>query len=149
MAEVKLERFMYSDMGTFGVLSINNTPVCLTVERPWLDNQPNISCIPEGFYKLGLRDSGIVSRTTKGRHERGYEVRDVPGRTYIMIHIANSMSDLKGCIGVGKRFGWMTNKLGVTTSAITFDEVMTALLPEEEHTIEIIFNKHAQAKYHK
>ena len=53
MKKVLLERFAYSPMGTFGVLTVDDFE-CYTVERPWLDNKPRESCIPEGVYRLEL-----------------------------------------------------------------------------------------------
>jgi hypothetical protein len=34
--------------GTFGELYIDGEPFCATCERPWNNNEPNSSCIPEG-----------------------------------------------------------------------------------------------------
>lgn len=76
---------------------------CFTVERPWRDNRRFESCIPEGTYWLHYRESGTVWRTTGHEFRRGYEVMGVEGRDDIMLHPANSMYDLEGCIGVGNR----------------------------------------------
>jgi len=63
---------------------------CVTLELPWLDNQPQVSCIPEGIYQVRTR------RTDKfGLH---YHVQDVPGREWILFHPANYTSQLRGCI---------------------------------------------------
>lgn len=58
---------------------------------PWLDNQPRISCIPEGRYAL------------KKRYSRKFKqhlfVEGVEGRDVILIHPANdALQELKGCI---------------------------------------------------
>ncbi len=67
--------------------------LCLaTLERPWCDNQSNISCIPEGSY--------ICSRDKSGKFQY-YKVNDVEGRSSIEMHAGNSPSDSQGCILVG------------------------------------------------
>ena len=48
-----------------------------TLERPWLNNAPNKSCIPEGEY--------TVKRDKTGRFQY-YRVCDVGGRTDIEFH---------------------------------------------------------------
>ena len=98
MAELRLLRFCYCPQGTFGVLEAENKAVLYTVERPWADNVPNISCIPVGDYRLRPR------YYNEGKYP-AIEVCDVPGREYILFHIANCRYDVTGCIGVGLSLG--------------------------------------------
>lgn len=83
--------------GTFGTLSVDD---CLysTVERPWLGNQPRISCIPEGIYTCTLTNS---STNRAAGMAVAYEVLDVRDRDLIKIHVANWPTDVLGCIGLG------------------------------------------------
>lgn len=90
----KLVRFAYTPNGTLGRFSFDSKTL-YSVERPWLQNQPNISCIPEGFYKCRRVDSPKFGDT--------FEVTGVPNRTHILFHVANHMDDLQGCIGLGAR----------------------------------------------
>ena len=120
--------------GTFGTLQAVDFSCC-TVERPWLQNARGLSCIPAGEYKLKLRQSGVVKRTSRGAHLQGWEVSNVPDRTYIMIHVANTASEVQGCIAVGHRFGVVHNKWAVTNSRSAFDQLMNVLSYEDEHTI--------------
>lgn len=127
--QLKLARFDRLDEGVFGKLIFPDGWWCYTVERPWLDNKPNVSCIPDGVYYLGLRYSPTVQRITRGRYSEGWEVQDVPDRTFIMVHPANWPTDLNGCIGVGKSYTSLQGRDGrlhkaVTASQATFDEVM-------------------------
>jgi hypothetical protein len=73
---------------------------CKTIELRWLDNQHDISCIPEGSYHVEKFDS-----STKGKC---FWIKNVPGRSGILIHKGNFVSgqqiDSKGCILVGKYF---------------------------------------------
>lgn len=129
---IKVARFDRLQEGTFGKMLFPDGWWCYTVERPWLDNKPRVSCIPDGVYSLGLRYSPTVSRITRGRYQEGWEIQDVPGRTYIMVHPANWPTDLLGCMGVGKTYTELQAHDGllhkaVTHSQSTFDEVMERL----------------------
>jgi hypothetical protein len=80
-----------------------------TIERPWLDNAPSVSCIPVGEYTMVRVNSPRFGPDT-------WEVADVPGRTHILIHTANyAQHDVEGCIGFGR--GLFANLEGVTNSA--------------------------------
>ena len=124
---IALERFAYSPMGTFGRLTIPNRLSCYTVERPWADNQPNVSCIPEGQYALRRRPSPVVERTTGALYRQGWEVCDVPGRSLIMIHPGNTIADVQGCIAVGNGLGWVNGSWAVMSSLLTFKSLMAVL----------------------
>lgn len=123
-AEMILERFCCADFGTFGRLFVPGYS-CYTVERPWLENRPWVSCIPCGTY-------GVEAQ----RYNRGgYEtcgLMDVPNRTHILIHRGNLPTDVQGCIAVGTDVGCVNGKWAVTGSAAAFEElwaVVEALLP--------------------
>lgn len=79
---------------TVGKLTSKEFTAC-TLERPWLNNRQDVSCIPEGVY--------LVKRDKYGRHQ-WYAVQDVEGRSFIELHIANKVEDLQGCIGLGLGF---------------------------------------------
>jgi hypothetical protein len=88
--ELELVR-TYFPNGCNGELFINGKRLCFTIELPWLDNEPLVSCIPEGRYVLVKRYS------RKFCHH--LLVKDVPGRALILIHAANdAQAELKGCI---------------------------------------------------
>ncbi len=67
---------------------------CYTLELPWRDNQRRISAIPEGRYPVVPRQSAKY-----GHH---LHILDVPGRDLILIHQANYVTQLEGCIAVGR-----------------------------------------------
>ncbi|WP_179950460.1 DUF5675 family protein [Spirosoma aerolatum] len=76
--------------GTNGTLSCGSKYICQTIELPWLDNQPRISCYVGGRYRLMPRFT-----PEKGKH---FEVLDVPGRSAILFHAANdARKELLGC----------------------------------------------------
>ena len=132
-----LTRFGYTPLGTFGRLELPDGWVCYTDERPWRDNVQRLSCIPEGTYTLRLRTSPIVTRITRGGFLSGWEVRDVPGRTYIMLHPANTMHDVEGCIGPGATLGYVDGRWAVTDSQATFRDMMARMGAADEWTLTI------------
>lgn len=97
MPELEIVRFAYSDMGVFGSLFVDGQRL-VSIERPWLNNQVSVSCIPEGTYRC------VPRRYNRGGYD-AVEVTDVPNRTHILFHKANTMHDLAGCIGVASRIG--------------------------------------------
>lgn len=65
-----------------------------TVEKPWRQNLPNVSCIPNGVYEAER------SFFNRGGY-KAVEILGVPDRTDILIHVANRAEDVSGCIGIG------------------------------------------------
>lgn len=125
--KVQIEHFAeHPDVGTFGQLHIPGEDAwsCYTVELPYRDNQRNVSRIPCGVYSLGKRRSGVVKRASVGEFKRGWHVRKVAGRKYIMVHPGNTVGDLDGCIAVGNDLGYVRGKWAVINSRVTFREFM-------------------------
>jgi hypothetical protein len=78
---------------TTGQLILNNAVVGYTLERPWENNLPLISQIPSGLYSAFVRSEN-------GSRWR-IELKDVPGRTNIQLHLGHSPANTIGCILVG------------------------------------------------
>ena len=90
--EVQLVRFAFLEKCVMGRLTAVDFR-CWTVERPWLNNTPAISCIPDGDY---------YCKPFNGRKFKDViEITNVPGRTYILFHPANLPEELQGCIAPG------------------------------------------------
>ena len=81
-----------------GKLFLNGEEFCDTLELPWKQNQRNISCIPAGEYDARLR----LPRESATREYIHLLIKDVPNRSYILVHIGNTTSDTQGCILVGQ-----------------------------------------------
>lgn len=82
-----------------GTLTLNDNEgnklfTCKTLELPWNENKKNESCIPLGNYKVSPRQSA--------KYNKHYHIENVPGRSFILIHIGNFYTQTKGCILVGK-----------------------------------------------
>ena len=128
-------RFKRGDQGTRGMW-ITNGIVCNTLELPWRDNEPNISCIPAGEYKVRMRISG--------KYGEVYHIKDVPNRSYILIHSGNWAGDIKkgfkthvkGCILLGKSRGLLQGQWAVLNSRITVRKFML-LMQKQPFTLKI------------
>jgi hypothetical protein len=103
--DIELQRFAYHPEGTLGLIDFEGERF-YTIERPWLDNTPNVSCIPEGAYNTGWRDSPRFGET--------WHIKEVQDRTYILIHAANFPKEVQGCIGLG--LGLMGDRVAVSSS---------------------------------
>lgn len=92
---------IYEKDEVFGVKLPNGQHGLYTIERPWLNNKQDVSCIPAGRYKAE-RDMYYGGDGPGGKRDyECFEIRNVPGRAEIKIHIANYVKDIIGCIGVG------------------------------------------------
>lgn len=92
-----------------------------TIERPWLNNAQDVSCVPPEtylFYSYLSPHNGAVWRTDQ-----------VPGRTAIEIHAGNTVSDVDGCICVGNAAGELLGQDAVLNSKETM-EYLHSKLPD-------------------
>lgn len=126
--------------GVFGLLRLGAFTF-FTVEDDWKNNAPGESCIPAGTYQLER------SFYHKGGYE-AFEITGVPGRSRILIHVANTEEDVRGCVGLGMRVGVlrvpdednagvMTKKRAVVESAEAFRRFMRAMAGIDQTTIAI------------
>jgi len=97
MINLLLIRDKFSKESTIGELFLNGERICDTLENPWVDNQRNISCIPEGVYPVRLR----LPRESATRDYLHLLVQEVPNRDWILFHRGNTAKDTSGCILVG------------------------------------------------
>ena len=109
---LELLRIEQTDEASIGVFRLHGDWVCSVLEEPWQDNQPNVSCIPEGEYPLALEYSPSWKQNL-------WTIKDVPGRSYIRIHVGNSVDDTEGCPlpvsypgrnSIGQRWGFESRK---------------------------------------
>lgn len=116
----------YYEKGNTGILVLPDGTIFNTIERPWLDNEPYISCVPEGTYPITLEKSDLVERLTKGKYVNAYTINDVPGRSVIRFHQANYPSQLEGCIATGNAAVFRQIHV-VWSSGKDFERLMTAM----------------------
>lgn len=124
ISHLLLERFNYAPDGTFGRLIMPSGKIFYTCEQPWNGNKVGASCIPEGKYQMAMRKSPVVERSSNGDFFEGWEILEVPGRTFIMIHPANWPHELRGCISVGLDYEMILNRQAVSKSREAFRQFM-------------------------
>lgn len=133
-----LERFAYTPVGTFGKLFCDELDFdCYTIERPWINNEKMISCIPEGSYTLRWHTSPTFGKVL-AFSGNGVTIASTPTskRSAILIHPANTIDDLKGCVGLGTTLGFYRSKWAVLNSKPTVEKFNS--LMEQYNDIEII-----------
>lgn len=130
---MKLRRLIQNEKGTYGALSDDeNEPICRTLELPWKDNQPQVSCIPAGSYTCFRRHSDHFQCEV-------FEIGGVPGRSDVLLHPANYASELRGCVALGTSFvdlnGDGVNDLA--SSRVAFDAFMHRMQGVHSFTLSI------------
>lgn len=104
----KLERTADTEFGVFGYLTLRAGDGKLlgryrTAEEDWLDNAPNLSCIPDGRYQC--------RRTIYNRYQvETFEITGVPNRSRILFHWGNTEENVEGCVMLGLLYGSMPAK---------------------------------------
>ena len=126
--EVLVKRVDMTDEYTYGILYIDGVRFCVTLERPYLDNRRNVSCIPFGRYKCKL----VYSPSFK---KELYEVQDVRGRTNILMHNGNYIDSSAGCLLLGEHFGILKNKIAILDTNKTLRLFMANLSDYKEFNL--------------
>jgi len=115
-----LERFSYSPDETEGQLRVEGYTFA-TLERPWipwkdLGGKPFESCVPDGIYALApftrAKDgsaSYVLINAELGVYPDQAAMRGAPGRYACLIHSANFVFQLVGCIAPGLKRGILRN----------------------------------------
>lgn len=97
MSHLILSRFDQNDKRTLGSLCDGDEVVGVTLELPWKNNEPFVSCIPDGTYE--------VIPYSSAKWPEVFHILDVPGRNYVLMHWGSFVRNTEGCILVGKRIG--------------------------------------------
>ena len=90
---IVVERLCYHPKGVLGRFHIKDQEF-YTIERAWVNNEPYISCIPEGNY--------IALPYSSEKYPDTFEVMEVPNRTKILFcHKGNYPHNVQGCFALG------------------------------------------------
>lgn len=121
----------YFSFGTFSDwYDVHDNLICNTVEQPWNNNEVGASCVKEGVYLISPFESPshgdvyILSAPQLGVTKTPEEGGE---RSLCEIHVANTPSELKGCIAPGQSFGVVNNQWAVVSSQKAFDSLMELL----------------------
>lgn len=113
--QITIQREKQNAVCTQGTMTVGDKTLA-TLERPWIASingpggQAGISCVPAGQYALLLHDSELHPKTfALSNPDLG--VIHFPNaaypyaRTAVLIHVANYVQELQGCVGVGLEAG--------------------------------------------
>lgn len=119
MRQLVLKRIHLSNTATLGIIYLDDKEICRTLENPWLNNEPFISCIPKHNY--------VVKKYSSSKYPDVWELQDVQGRSSILIHVGNRAKHTQGCILVGEKWGFLGDDLAVLNSKKTLDKLRDIL----------------------
>jgi hypothetical protein len=102
--ELVLNTYYQQPDATLGLMLVNGLAKYHTIERPYHKPRiPNASCIYAGRYEIVPRTRSAKVDEYKRRFpwfRYHLQLKDVPDADYILIHIANFITDVEGCIGI-------------------------------------------------
>jgi hypothetical protein len=139
MKQMKMIRVADTGKATFSVFLDEGIPFAVTLERPWMNNQKSISCIPVGKYRvLRCRKSPDYGSQDSPRFGNTFQVFNVPGRGNILFHKGNIAGDTHGCITVGESFDPVSQQDGIVQSGKGFAEFLQRTAEIDEFELEIV-----------
>lgn len=143
--KILITRKQSTPSGTPGDLLVVNSAgdsfTCPTLELPWRDNTPGISCITDDSYQAAIWHSDHLDCDV-------LRLEDKHGRQNCLIHCGNFAGDVSqdmetqvhGCTLVGSRYGSLVNDDGREQLAILNSRATLARLIEfvgaGEHTVD-------------
>ena len=144
---LEIKRVSSDDEGTLGVLYTEGF-ASYTLELPWRDNLPFVSCIPAGTYTAALDEVSKIGG------EYVIRFNEVSGRTGILIHVGNTAGDVyksyesgvSGCIAVGYSQAKLHNQKAVLSSRKAMNELISLTRGKQSIgiTIENLFKLEVQ-----
>lgn len=115
-----LTRCQFTENAVYGVLAVHGQPpFAVTLELPWLGNEPDISCIPDGDY--------ICKRVISPKFGETFEITGIENREHILFHKGNTAEDTHGCVLIGESFASVGGRPGIGGSKHGFDEFMSIM----------------------
>lgn len=137
--KIAVERRWLTPESTIGEMYIDGEFFCFTLEPPVMPVPVKPRAIPEGTYRLTLRESDKFKRILP-------HVENVPDFIGIMIHNGNVPADTEGCCLVGNSRG--TNFIGNSKVTLLrllmrlgFTGVVSAGEKLPEHVIRYYFER--------
>ena len=106
---LKVIRIRQGKDSTLSEIYLNNQFICYGLEDiPREQKIPGSTCIPAGRYKLGFNRDGGMNGNYYDRYPKMHrgmiEIKDIPGFSYVYIHIGNTHKETAGCLLVGTQY---------------------------------------------
>lgn len=102
------------------------------LERPWLGNKQNVSCIPAQTYICKF-----IEKSQSGKYKNVYWIIDVHGRVGVLTHNGNLVWQTNGCLLIGKRRGILAGQPAVLSSLTALSEFVN-LMERQDFYLTII-----------
>lgn len=102
------------------------------LELPWKKNEARVSCVPAGIYPMTWTNSPRLKKKT-------WRLQQVKDRDGILIHPANYVHDLLGCLAPGLSFDDINDDgvIDITSSGVGLMQLEKMLLPYIKTGIDI------------
>ncbi len=126
---ITVNRFTSTDEATLSAISVDGEFFCFGLEDQYQEVKvQDETRIPAGEYQIKLRnEGGMTKKYAKYPNHAGMlHVQDVPGFTYIYIHVGNTDDNTSGCLLVGN--GAKTN-CTVQNSVDAYTALYAKVLP--------------------
>lgn len=130
----RIKEGLFQTLGHAIIQNGENIYPFLTLELPNKHNNTNISSIPAGSYK-----AEVITRTNG---KKAIYIKNVPGRSEILIHPGNYYTDILGCIIPGQYLNDINNDgvCDVINSTYTMNNILN-LCPDEGIEFDVIIKK--------
>ncbi len=119
---------------TIGVLSLNGARLCNVLEPPVNGTHHGVTAIPRGTYEIDLDTVSPKFKSRAWAKPYGGKVptlKDVPGRSRILMHPGTTVNDTDGCLLPGNN-----REVGkVLDSQARYHELMSIMLTAKEKGI--------------
>lgn len=146
--QIRVNRFGYGADSTIGRLYVDDLPLFYTLEDEVRDGPkvPGETAIPDGYiYDVTPRTTGSMTQRYAERfpdlHQGMAWLRDVPGFSYVYIHIGNTYDDTEGCVLVGYSYNENDGEFTVSSSTdayrALYEMIADAWAREERVTLEV------------
>lgn len=114
----QLKRTAIHEFGAFGVLSKNNIPFAVTLERTFEEDD-------SGNYRVVVPTGRVTCKASR-YHKGGYATFElqIEGHSRVLFHKGNKEEHSRGCILVAESFHKFGNQPGIANSAGGFKEFM-------------------------
>lgn len=142
---LKVLRKQQGNNSTLSEIYLNNQFICYGLEDiPRAKKIPGSTSIPLGMYPLGFNKDGGMNGNYYDRfpklHRGMIEIKDIPGFSYIYIHIGNTHKETAGCLLVGTGYVFEHEEYLLLQSVTAYKKLyalLVDLLVEGEVFIEV------------
>lgn len=146
--KITVDRFKSDDDATVSNISVDGSVVCFGLEDEYREEKvAKETRIPAGEYTVGVRTEGgfhgRYSNKFPDMHRGMLHILDVPGFTYILIHIGNTDENTDGCLLVGLSAGLNDGELRVNSSKLAYEKLYPMVIDaalDGDLTIEFVDN---------